>query len=213
LAASIGSLLDHASPDPQVEILVGADPDDGETRTLAEVIGDAEHFGPLGDRVRLWVAPERYGYAALHKYYNALAEIARGSWCLLWNDDAEMLTDGWDRVIAEQEPAVLWLASNVPGGNFFPAWPRAWSDCLGHVSGSPNVDVWLSEVGRRVGHERPIPVQVHHDRADITGGHRDQTFEEGRAVMGSFANHPDHDSPAGREARIRDAIKLRQLLG
>lgn len=214
LAASIGSLLDKATKPIQVEVLVAADPDDDATQEQATRIGDYEtRMHPGWDPVRLWVAPERFGYAQIHRYYNALATMARGRWCLLWNDDATMLTDGWDTVIMAQAPAVLALASNLPGGNFFPAWPRAWTEHLGHVSMSPNVDVWISEVGRRVAAERLIPVQVHHDRADLTGGHQDTTYQEGRAVMGNYINHPSHDSPDGREARIRDAITLRSLLG
>jgi hypothetical protein len=213
LAASIGSLLGKATSPAQVEVLVAADPDDTMTREVAETLGDEAHTDYGHDLVRLWVAPERFGYAQLHRYYNALAGMARGRWCLLWNDDATMLTDGWDVAIMSQDPAVLALSSNLPGGNFFPAWPAAWTAHLGHVSESPNVDVWISEVGRRVGMERLIPVQVHHDRADLTGGHQDTTYAEGRAVMGNYINHPGHDSPTGREARIRDAITLRQLLG
>lgn len=213
LAKSVGSLLGAATEPERVEVLVAADPDDETTRNLAVVLGDAESATGKG-QVRLWVAPERYGYQALHQYYNGLATMAKGDWCLLWNDDATMLTRGWDTAIHAQDPAVLWLASNQGmGGNFFPAWPRAWSDHLGHISLSPNVDVWISEVGRRINRERQIPeIQVRHDRADVTGGHQDQTYAEGRALMGPYANHPVHDSPEGREQRFRDAIALRRLL-
>lgn len=215
LAKSVGSLLNTAADPERVQVLVAADPDDEITRNLAVVLGDGESAAGARGDVRLWVAPERYGYQALHEYYNGLASLAKGDWCLLWNDDATMLTTGWDTVIHAQDPApaVLWLSSNQGmGGNFFPAWPRAWSDHLGHISLSPNVDVWISEVGRRIGRERQIPVQVLHDRADVTGGHQDQTYAEGRALMGPYANHPVHDSPEGREQRFRDAITLRRLL-
>lgn len=203
LAESIASLFTLAADPGAVEVLVAADPDDDETRTAAVV---------AGWQVRTWTAPERYGYARLHEYYNHLAAIAAGEWCLLWNDDATMRTQGWDQVIAAEAPGVLWTQSNH-GPYFFPAWPKAWSDAWGHASLSPNVDVWLGEVAGRLGLARPVPVEVHHDRKDITGGHDDQTYAEGRGLIGSYSNHPDHDSPANREARIRDAAAVRRLLG
>jgi hypothetical protein len=202
LAKSIASLWTLAKDRGSVEVLVAADPDDPEMKN-ANVAAESVKW--------LWVAPERYGYAQLHRYYNHLATMAKGDWLLLWNDDATMRTPGWDEVIGSQAPGVLWLASNQ-GPYYFPAWPRAWSDAWGHVSLSPNVDVWVSEVGARVGRTLPVPVEVLHDRKDITGGHDDQTYAEGRALMGATANHPDYDSPANREARIRDAIKVRRLM-
>jgi len=199
LSGSIGSLLSLASDMTGVEILVAADPDDHATAGAVPAVAAC------------WTAPERYGYAQLHRYYNHLAALARGEWLLLWNDDARMLTRDWDKVIEGQEPGVLWPGSNQ-GPYFFPAWPKAWSDAWGHVSLSPNVDVWLSEVGSRLGLARPVPVEIVHDRKDITGGHDDLTYAEGRAVMGAYSNHPDYDSAANREARIRDAIAVRRLL-
>lgn len=208
LRASVGSLLDLAADMSAAEILVAMDPDDAPT--LESGMWSTPAW-PEDAVVRPWVAPERYGYAQIHRYYNQLATMASGDWLLLWNDDATMRTAGWDKVIGGQEPGVLWLASNQ-GPYYFPAWPRAWSDAWGHVSLSPNVDVWVSEVGTRLGLARPVPAEILHDRKDITGGHDDQTYAEGRAVMGAYSNHPDYSSPANREARIRDAIAVRRLM-
>ena len=208
LAASIASLITLASSPAAVEVLVGADPDDPGT---AEAACRSQDEWDAGWNVVCWTAPERYGYAQLHRYYNRLAAIASGEWLLLWNDDATMLTTGWDKAVGGQEPGVLWLASNQ-GPYYFPAWPRAWSDAWGHVSLSPNVDVWVSEVGTRLGAARAVPAEILHDRKDITGGHDDRTYAEGRALMGAYSNHPDYGSPANREARIRDAIAVRRLM-
>ena len=205
LGESVTSLIGLAADPFAVEVLVGADPDDPETAGR-----DWTAEWEAGWGVQCWTAPERYGYAQLHRYYNHLAGMAKGEWLLLWNDDARMLTQGWDQVLAAQEPGVLWLGSNQ-GQYYFPAWPRAWSDAWGHTSLSPNVDVWVSEVGTRLGLARPVPAGILHDRKDITGGHDDATYAEGRAVMGAYSNHPDYSSPANREARIRDAIAVRKL--
>ena len=208
LRSSIDSLLGLAADVSAVEILVAMDPDD--TATVEAGMWCTPAW-PEGAVIRPWIAPERHGYAQLHLYYNALADEAKGDWLLLWNDDATMLTQGWDEVIAGQEPGVLWPGANQ-GQFYFPAWPAAWSRAWGHTSLSPNVDVWVSEVGGRLGRALPVPIEIYHDRKDITGGHDDQTYAEGRAVMGAVSNHPDYDSPANREARIRDAITVRRLM-
>lgn len=209
LRASAGWLFSLASDISSVEVLVAMDPDDKPTLESGMWCTPA---WPEGATVRPWIAPERYGYARIHEYCNHLAAMARGDWLLLWNDDATMRTPGWDKVIEAEAPGVLWTQSNH-GQYFFPAWPKAWSDAWGHASLSPNVDVWVSEVGTRLGLARPVPVAVFHDRKDITGGHDDATYAEGRAVMGSYANHPGHDSPASREQRIADAVTVRRMLG
>ena len=204
LAESAASLLDLAANPDQVEILVALDPDD------AGPYADLR----LGPQVTFWTAPERYGYMRLERYYNHLATMAKGDWLLgTWNDDARMLTQGWDAIIEAQDPAVLWLGcTTMGGGNFWPAWPAAWTKALGHVALVSNVDVWMSEIGRRLGRERQVPVEVFHDRKDVTGGHDDATYAEGRAVLGSWANHPDYDTPDNRAARIRDTVTIRRLL-
>lgn len=172
LEASVLSLYELADCPDEVEILVAADPDEEPGPWL-----------PLANR--WWTAPERYGYGRLHEYYNALAAMASGEWLMIWNDDARMLTPGWDTIIGAQPPAVLWMKANhCGGGNLFPAWPRAWSEALGHVSLVPHVDMWIQHIGQALGCQRNVSVEVFHDRFDVTGGHGDQTYAEGRGPLG-----------------------------
>lgn len=200
LATSVDSLLWRARPEYPVEILIGADPDD--TATLE---------WPLPPGVTRWVAPERHGYRQLHLYYNHLAKMAGGEWLMLWNDDAIMLTARWNEIITAQEPAVLWpQANHRPDLNLFPAWPKAWSDALGHVSLCAAADSWMSDVGILAGRHARIPVAVFHDRVDVTGGHDDATAAEGTGLARSNV-WPDvyRDLGAEREA---DAAILRGLI-
>jgi hypothetical protein len=206
LRDSASGIIDHASDREAVEVLVALDPDDPE-EDLAPYLTQGV------PQVRYWTAPERHGYMQLHRYYNALAAMAKGEWLMIWNDDARMLTRGWDEVVHAQPPGVLWpTANHAPGGNFFPLWPKAWSDAWGHVALCANIDVWVQEVGTRVQRQWKIPVEVLHDRFDVTGNNDDATYREGRAAMGLYSNHPDYGSAANREARIRDAITVRRLM-
>lgn len=127
---------------------------------------------------------------------------------MLWNDDARMKTECWDDHIHAHSRGgvpreVLWSQVNHDdGGNLFPVWPRLWAQATGYVSRSPNIDVWVSEIGRRLVAETRVPIQIFHDRADITGGHDDQTFKEGRALMGQW-NDSGYDSQENRIERSR----------
>lgn len=171
LADSIGSLRVMANDPAALEILVAADPDDPATAKAAEQ-----------SRATCWTAPTRYGYHQLHRYVNHLATLASGEWLLLWNDDARMLTPGWDRRVEEAEPGVLWSAHNdSPALNIFPIAHRSIIETLGHFSLSPHCDSWAQDVATAVGAHHRIPVDVLHDRHDLTGGHNDQTFRDAQA--------------------------------
>jgi glycosyltransferase involved in cell wall biosynthesis len=198
LTESIGSLLDLADRPGSIQVLVAADPDD-EATLQAELPWQAS----------IWTAPERYGYPRLHEYVNRIAEQADGDWLMLWNDDARMLTQGWDSVVHEQHPGVLWPWSNdIPTCNTFPIWPKAWTDHLGHVSLSPHCDSWIQYLGQALDRHERVDIEILHDRADLTGGHDDQTRAESLAGYRTV----DYGSPAMGAARAADVAALRALL-
>lgn len=207
LMASIDNILGTADDPGQVEILIAADSDDAETLALPS----AWDYKP--ERVSMWCAPERFGYARLHEYFNFLAGEATGDWLMMWNDDAEMITRGWDSVIAGHEPErCLFMDALYPSmgarGNVFPVWPARWYSVLGYVSMSPNNDVWISEIASRLGREIRVPIRARHLRRHDDD--QDVTHAEGRAVMGE-GNDPEYDSYANRLERSRAVRVLRGL--
>jgi hypothetical protein len=176
LEETLWRLWDRADHPARLEAIVGVDPDDEATQEIAY---------KLPPRARLWVAPERYGYGKLHCYLNQLAVQASGRWLMWWNDDMQMQTRGWDSVIAGSPQGVLWpYANHVEHANIVPIWPKAWSDAAGMVTPTMHMDTWLQYVAEELGCHRRIPVHVLHDRADVTGNHDDQTYAEGRKLMG-----------------------------
>jgi hypothetical protein len=202
LSATTRELLRLADKPDEVEVIVAVDPDDAAIRDAV-----------LMPQVRLWTAPERYGYCRLHDYLNPLARMAAGTWCLWWNDDMRMQTPGWDTVIRGQDPAILWPAANhVRHANIVPAWPRAWSDAMGHVSPVSHMDTYLQYLGEALGRHVRIPVAVVHDRADVTGGHDDQTYAEGRKLLGPEGMVPGFDPGLMREQLAADARIIAGLL-
>ena len=198
LSESIEGLLALADRPGSIEILIASDPDDLDTRAV-----------DLPWQASTWTAPERYGYPRLHEYVNRLAQRADGDWLMLWNDDARMLTRGWDALVGEQAPTVLWPRSNdIPTCNTFPIWPRAWTDHLGHASLSPHCDSWIQYLGQSIDRHERVDVDILHDRADLTGGHDDATRAESLAGYRTA----DYGSPVMEAARAADVASLRALL-
>lgn len=190
LQRSIHSLLSLADEPGTVEILLAVDPD-------APAKLPAGQWGGGGI---VWEAPERYGSARMHEYYNHLARLAQGWWLMIWNDDARMLTPHWDSFVRANPGQCLWLDHGDTGPehcNMFPVWPRAWAEALGHVAdGSPRVDTWVQEVAELLGRQVKIPVQIRHESPD------DLTWREGRDYL-----LPEFR--ALRHLRERDAHELR----
>lgn len=195
LAAATASLAESASGGPRaVEYLIAADPDDPDTARIA-------HF----------TAPERWGYNQLHLYWNELARLASGEWLMLWNDDTLMRTRGWDQIIESHRPAILWPRLNhLPDGLQFPAWPRSWAGTLGYVSPCMHPDTYLQALGNHLGRLDHIPVEVFHDRPDVTGAAEDDTYRQGRKLLGPSGMIPGFDQNGEIRAVVAaDAQRLR----
>jgi len=199
LHGTITGLFELATDPGQVEILIAADPDD-----------DATIHAPLPEgNIRMWVAPERYGYHGLHHYVNHLATMSGATWLMLWNDDAKMLSRGWDAIIGGYDPStVIWPTHNdaaAYGCNIFPIWPRIWTDCMGHVALNAHCDSWIQDVGNDLGRtgERNT-IAIMHDRFDLTGGHNDGTYRDRIYTKDEYFQM--------EEARHADADKIREKL-
>ncbi len=170
LRESVASLLDLAQEPGRVEVLVAADPDDPATKQAV-----------ISVAARCWVAPERFGYHRFHEYINRLADLAQGDWLFLWNDDARMLTEGWDARIREAPAGVLWPRHNdSPFLNVFPVVHRRFVELTGHFSLSNHADSWVQDVAQAAGIHHRIDVEALHDRHDLTGGHDDEVYREAR---------------------------------
>jgi hypothetical protein len=201
LRRSISSLRSCAAG--EVEVLVAADADDEETVVLASVYADVT------------LVTERHGYGQLWRYYNELASAATGSQLLLWNDDATMLTARWDDALGAFDGAdvILSCASNDEREMvMWPVVPARYVEAVGfYAPETPHVDSFWQDVGRALGIVRPVAVEVFHDRADLTGGHDDATWREGRAGLA----HAAYFDPGGQvQEEIRRAtLLLGRLLG
>lgn len=142
LAASIDSLRALATCPTAIEFVVRCDDDDEATRELVRTL---DAHGLSGPRLE--------GYSSLHIFYADCASRARGKWLLLWNDDATMLTKGWDYVVASLGRDT-WIAkfnerdtdeNEQCSPPIFPIFRREYYDTLGHISLHPCNDSWIHE--------------------------------------------------------------------
>jgi hypothetical protein len=201
LAGALASLRDRAISPGRVEYLVALDADD-----------PADYGEALAGVYAIHVAAERYGYQHLHLYWNELAKLARGDWLMMWNDDTAMLTAGWDNIIRGQpRNCVLWpgVLGHPAVSNPFPVWPAAWSRLLGYVSPVMHPDTYVQGLGNALGRVRRIPVEIRHDRPDLTGRDGDQTHEQGRGLLGPDGMVPGWDRDAVGALVAADAARIR----
>jgi glycosyltransferase involved in cell wall biosynthesis len=207
---SIGSLLANAKDTSRIEILVAYDDDDEESREFF-----AETWFPFLEQCQATskvFETERFGYLRLYKYVNFLAEQASGDWIMFWNDDALMLTENWDEEIVNNNGyfgllRMPCVTMNHPFA-LFPIIPREWVDLFGMVSPVNHSDWWIYNVTVPAGQMKNIPVNVYHDRADVTGGNNDETFkEQSYAADGKDPTNPEDYAHPERQADLRDWIR------
>lgn len=191
---SVRCLRDLAARPGDVEVLLRHDDDDEPPPLPPAEVGAFAALRVLGG--------PRHGYGGMHRYYNQLAGEARGDWLLVWNDDADMLTPGWDDLLREAPPfCVQYPRRDVTATTdfTFPVLGRPVYEALGQVAANGFCDAWLSDVTcyAAVAVLRD-DVVFHHHRIDddtMRGQHL-----EGPAEWARF------DAAAGRSSR-RDATE------
>lgn len=213
LGRSIRSMVELAEHIDSVQLMFAFDNDD--------TIGSAyfqEDLRPWMDARDLnYTAMQfaRQGYHRLNIYNNQMAKHTSSRWLMIWNDDAVMETQGWDREIMKYDGEFKLLAVHTHRDHpysIFPILPRKWYDLLGYISPHSVQDGWLSQQAYMLDIWQRIPVWVTHDRADLTGNNNDATFQERRALEGNPADPNDFHSMQQIELRHRDCAKLAEYM-
>lgn len=129
--SSVQSTVKHMS---SIEVIAGVEPDDEDTK---KVLRSCKFF------VKGFVAEMKGNLA---KYQNLLAEHATGNYLWLLNDDAEILTYGFDAEIAKLS---MWnyghVDSKSPGRYAeFPVLGRCAVEALGYLA-PPQMTAWHTD--------------------------------------------------------------------
>ena len=217
LSRSLDSLLSKAHSANSIEILLGMDRDDVKTIEYVQ-----QHVMPMHPHIRLYEF-DRLGYERLHLYVNSLAGLARGYWFLMWGDDALINTANWDQTVDEHQDHPMPLL-RMPSENFdhpfalFPIIKKTWYQAAGTISYQMHYDRFLFNVAQNIcdGIVIDIPATVTHDRADITGNNRDETFENSFnsyvKTEGNPADPFNDDYPTCMQVTLHVVNRLRKYI-
>lgn len=213
LERSIQSLISKAKDPNQIQLMLAFDNDDK--------VG-TEHFQQavqpwLDDHMVNYTAMtfDPLGYIRLNEYVNELARNSDARWLVFWNDDAVMETQDWDAEIMKWDGQFKLLAfrtHNLHPYSIFPIVPRKWLDLLGYLSPHQISDAWLSQQAYMLDILERIPVEVLHDRHDLTGNNKDETFLNRPMLEGNPMNDLDFHSIAQTDIRHKDAAKIADYL-
>jgi hypothetical protein len=215
LMRSIDSLLTRAAEPDQIEILLGMDTDDTESVEYVQ-----EHILPkYPNNIHIYMF-KKLGYGRLNVYINTLCALSWGYWLMMWNDDAVMNTDGWDLIIDQYQSHPMPLL-RMPSENFdhpfalFPIIKKEWFDVVGTFSYQVHNDRFVYNVASNLCGDIlvNIPVNVIHDRADITGNNNDDTFKTALSTYGDEGDPTcplNDDYPVNFEVVIHTVNKLRK---
>ena len=176
---SVASILDNAKTPGEIQIAIAYDDDDVESHTYFKDSHWQNLIESQGATQVSFQCP-KWGYSDLHKCYNLMAEHTHGTWLLVWNDDAVMLTPGWDQQVKEAQDfkgMIHMRCTTYPKLTLFPLFPRSWVDFFGCAAGGPHIDSWIQDICKEAGTVKTIAAEVLHDRFSETGNNNDETFQ------------------------------------
>lgn len=204
---SIESVLSLAKDPSSIEIVVAYDEDDQESHELFHSDAWKDLILRYGAQQRVFQTP-RWGYGALHNYYNLMCKETTSDWLLAWNDDASMLTQNWDQHVRDAGDFMGLLhmeCTTYPNLTLFPLFPRAWVNFFGEATACNHIDSWILDICKVAGAIKDINVEVYHDRFSETGNNNDQTYQER-----SWEGKKMYKSQAMRDLRSEWAQRLIQ---
>lgn len=200
LARMAESLVTHARDAKSFEILIACDSDDIQSlQVWAEL-------PPAKDAQWRAIVVPRMGYANLHVYYNALADIATGDWLLLLGDDTFVVTHGWDDLLADKPCDRIINTGNPNDRNYsrtalmHPAVPRAWHRIMGRIAAYSQFDTYLYAVGTMAARiEMPWLFDIGH-------------VAEGAGPSDRIADEVTREISYATELPIEEAVKDAELI-
>jgi len=158
---------------------------------------------------------EPLGYTRLNEYVNTLALASDSDWLFFWNDDAFVETKSWDSIIQTHDDEFKLLAVHTHNDHpysIFPIVPRAWLTHMGYLSPHQISDAWLSQQAYLLDIWERIPVNVVHDRHDLTGNNDDATFQNRVMFEGNPSSTRDFHHPTWSRYRIDECEKLAEYM-
>ena len=213
LRRSVQSLYDNVSNPKSIQIILGFDRDDA--------VG-TEYFNtqlkPWLDSIQAQYVALKFepmGYIRLNEYVNVMARMVKSRWYIIWNDDAVMQTPAWDTAIMSysgQFKLLAFCTHNLHPYSIFPIVPHKWLELLGYLCPHQISDAWLSQQAYLLDIYQRIPVEVAHERYDLTGKNQDETFNNRPMLEGNPQDPRDFLHMDVIETRFNDCKKLSKYM-
>jgi hypothetical protein len=209
LKRSVQSLYDNVADPKSIHLMLGFDRDDA--------VG-TDYFNtslkPWLDSIKANYTAMKFepmGYIRLNEYVNAMARMIKSRWYIIWNDDAVMQTSAWDSEIMKHDGKFKLLSfctHNLHPYSIFPIVPRKWLELLGYLCPHQISDAWLSQQAYVLDVFERIPVDVVHERYDLTGKNQDATFNNRPMLEGNPKDPRDFLYMDVIELRYNDCRKI-----
>jgi hypothetical protein len=125
-----------------------------------------------------------------------------------------MESQDWDQRIREvQDFRVLRIPTHRSHPYaIFPIVPRAWYDLFGYISAHQLSDSWVSQIAYMLDIMQNIDVTVTHDRFDLTGNNKDDTWQNRPMLEGRPEDPRDFNHITWRNRRMNDAARICEML-
>jgi hypothetical protein len=212
LSASVTSIIERAADTSTIQLIFGFDNDD--QTGLDHFASEIQPW--LDDRNVSYEAKafDRMGYEGLNHYYNFLAHEASADWLFIWNDDAVMETQGWDRMVQSytgQFKVLKVHTHNEHPYSIFPIMPRAWFDQLRQLSRHHMIDAEISQMSYMLDVIEIVDIDVTHNQVELTQSATD-TVQPKHRFEGNPTDPRDFHNPIIQRQRDQDCATLAAYL-
>lgn len=212
LETSIMSLVNNADDACRIEIFFAFDDDDQKSSAfcLENIVPRLQESGVEYSVMEF----QRLGYLRLNEYINEMAKSATGRWLFFWTDDTIMNTKGWDSIVAQHDKFRL---LRIPSHNqhpyaIVPIVPRKWFEMFGYMSAHQLTDTWVSQISYILDIVEHLPIDVTHDRYDLTGNNFDDTWNNRPMLEGNIHDPRDFNHVTWRSRRWADCERIADYL-
>ena len=175
---TVRTLLELADNPKRLEVLIAYDNDDAQSADYFKSNCWRDLISSYNCTSQEFCV-ESWGYYDLNKYYNYLSNNSKGCWYLIWNDDALMLTDGWDSVVEKYKDYIGMLSIETTNNPhcLFPIVPKLWKDLFGTLCDDHNaIDSWIYHICKIANCVKEVEIKTFHDRFSETGNNNDEVF-------------------------------------
>lgn len=160
---SLSKLMSQASQPHRIQVVLRCDDDDDSIRTV--------DFNDIHNNIQVITGPRLRGYDSAHVMYTEMLNTCSGKVLMMWNDDADMLSNNWDEIIYEllrrkHRDIMVWHMKviNDPEAPIFPIITRQLFVKTGCYSGHYENDTFLNEAWKRLGNEFTfIDIEINHN--------------------------------------------------